>query len=95
MGSALNANLHLHLIVPDAVFVHKDGAQSLQTIELPPPTDDQIVKVLQKIARRTTDLVQRYFGTLEDGQDLMGGAIYEAMVARPNLAVADGDEQQP
>jgi hypothetical protein len=93
-GSALNSNCHPHVLVPDAVFV-LTGGQQLEVVELPPPTDEQLGRILHKIARRSTALVHDYFGTLDDAQHLLGGAIYEAMTRLPRPAPDEDDEPEP
>jgi hypothetical protein len=94
-GSALNSNCHPHILTPDAVFVLAEDAEQLELVELPPPTDEQVARVVEKIARRTTSLVQKYFATVDGGQDLMGGAIHDAMFKLPPVGHRDDDQPSP
>jgi hypothetical protein len=66
--------------LPDAVFV-MGQSETFDLVELPAPTDRQVLHLLVKLARRVTAHVTKYFATLDEGQDLLGGAIYEAMVS--------------
>ena len=67
-GGALNLNPHAHCAVPDGLFVPPaSGTGSLTFVPLPPPTDEEVALLTQRIARRLTDLAQRILG--EDGDD--------------------------
>jgi len=61
MGGALNANLHVHAVVPDGVFVEAGEAASetaagarppLRFLSLPSPTDIEVEALLRAIAER-------------------------------------------
>ncbi len=56
-GSRLNLHIHLHAVIPDAVWVLRDGA--LITVDLPPPTDDDIDTIGRDICRRVTAHIER------------------------------------
>jgi hypothetical protein len=57
-GSAINLHVHYHSVVPDGVFVHPDGGEpgALSFVELPPPTDLDLTRLTDRLARRLTAL---------------------------------------
>ena len=55
-GSALNLNVHFHMVVPDGAFVREGG--TVRFVPLPRPTADELAMVLDRIARRTTALLR-------------------------------------
>jgi len=58
-GSALQSNVHFHVLVPDGVFVEiKEGAPA-EFRELPPPSDQDVAHLLAQLARRVTRLLER------------------------------------
>jgi len=58
-GSLLNLNCHAHALLPDGVFAAgPDGAVAFHP--LPPPWDDDVVRLLDQIARAIHRVVQRY-----------------------------------
>ncbi|MCP5067182.1 MAG: transposase, partial [bacterium] len=50
---------HFHAILPDGVFFIDDNG-SLQFAQLPPPSNDDVEKLLRRIAARIDRLVQRH-----------------------------------
>ncbi|MBK6847503.1 MAG: transposase [Proteobacteria bacterium] len=56
-GSAINLNVHAHVIAPDAVFV-VDG-EALRPMVLPPPTDAEVAQVALGVHRRVCRLFAR------------------------------------
>jgi hypothetical protein len=98
-GSALNANLHYHVTVPDGVFVD-DGAGGARFVPLPPPTDDEVEAICARAARRIRRLVAGVDGDDGDrGDDDHGTGALLAEAARAPLAPAAGlvlfDEPRP
>jgi hypothetical protein len=66
-NSALALALHLHVLVPDGVFVrmgHDLDARPFFVV-LPEPTDDEVAALLDEIVRRVTKLLRRH-GRLDD-----------------------------
>jgi len=58
-GGALNLNPHAHVLVPDGLFVPNSSGR-LGFAPLPPPTDEDVLLLTQKIARRLTAIAQRH-----------------------------------
>jgi hypothetical protein len=89
-GGALNLNVHLHVLLPDAVFVLGNGA-CLDVVQLRPPQDNDVVCLVQRLAKRVAAWAQRRYAT-DDTPDetLLDGAIVEAMRKLP-LLHPDGD----
>ncbi len=56
-GSRLNLHIHFHAVMPDAVWILRDGA--LITVDLPPPTDDDVDTIVRDICRRVTAYIDR------------------------------------
>ena len=55
-GSALNLNVHFHMVVPDGAFVREGSA--VRFVPLSRPTADELGKVLDRTARRVTALLR-------------------------------------
>lgn len=51
-GGALNLNVHFHTLVPDGVFA-LDGDGPARFVALPPPRDEDVVAILERVVRRT------------------------------------------
>ena len=89
-GRVINANLHFHVLLPDGVFVQGEKADALRLFPLPPPTDEDIVALVQKIAKKVTAFCQKRFATIEDMESgVLDGAIMEAMRKLPRAPLAD------
>ena len=56
-GSALDVNLHFHTLVPDGVFAADGEGDAFHP--LPPPTDDEVTRLLTTIRRRVLRLLRR------------------------------------
>ena len=97
-GGAVNANLHLHVLLPDAVFMPKETEDDeLRLLPLAPPEDNDVLGILDKVVRRVSDLVQKRCGIeddleLEPEVDVLDGAIEEAMRKVPLLPSSSEDE---
>ena len=83
-GSLLNLNCHAHAVLPDGVFAaDSDGAVSFHA--LPPPWDDDVVRLLQQIARAIHRLVQRRLALHGDDAppDLLAAEQAESVASPP------------
>ncbi len=90
-GSALNLNIHLHMIVLDGVFTFDDDATQFHSVKAPTSADMQIL--LDRIIRRTIsqlerdgvliqDIEQPYFDFTEtDVQDTFNAASVRYRIA--------------
>ncbi len=67
-GAKLNAHLHHHLVVPDAVFVQADDGGACR-LDLAPPTRDELARLLERVVRRTLEML-RSRGLLDEEVDL-------------------------
>jgi hypothetical protein len=79
-GGALNLNVHFHCILPDGVFVRDDGG--VRFVELPPPSDDEVMEVLRRVVARLERLLRPRLASREDDArplDALGAAQAEAM----------------
>jgi hypothetical protein len=56
-GSRLNLHIHFHAVIPDAVWVLRDGA--LVVVNLPPPSDDDVDTIVRDVCRRVTAYIDR------------------------------------
>jgi hypothetical protein len=66
-GGALNANPHVHAVVPDGLFV--PGARPedpLTFVPLPPPSDDDLARLTTRVVARITALAERRRAATED-----------------------------
>jgi len=61
---------HLHVLVPDGLFVpdpeEPDGP--LRFVQLPPPTDDELIDFTRRLAQRLAKVVLRHLARQEEGQ---------------------------
>ena len=64
-GSALNLNIHFHILVPDGVFVRRSPRHRPHFVSVKPTTED-VQLIVFKIARRVHRLLDRR-GLLEEG----------------------------
>ena len=55
-GGALNLNVHFHCVIPDGVVVREDGR--VRFVELAPPSDDDVMAALRRIAARLERLLR-------------------------------------
>jgi hypothetical protein len=62
-GGTLRPNVHWHLLVPDGLFVEKDGVLTFRS--LPGPTDEEVLAIAEKIFER----VQKLVLAKRDGED--------------------------
>jgi hypothetical protein len=64
-GGILNLNPHFHCILPDGLFV--PGLADSVTFEpLPPPTDEDIVRLTERLSRRLGEIARRRLARDED-----------------------------
>jgi hypothetical protein len=98
-GGALNSNVHAHALLPDGVFVLDDKSHALRLLRLPPPTDKDIVRLTQRLARRVTALVERRVATREpaeyDPLDAARGEGMPKLASLPEPAEYDPPEATP
>jgi hypothetical protein len=94
-GGALNCNVHGHVLLPDGVFV-LERSETFTLVPLPPPENQDLLRLTQKLARRVTALLERRFGTLEPAEDdVLQGAIGEGMQNVPLPSTDAGSEDAP
>ena len=87
-GSALQSNVHFHVLVPDGVFVETEEGAPAEFQKLPPPSDKDVAHLLAQVARRVTRLLERR-GRLEqhaaptDALEVLKGASVQARLPLP------------
>lgn len=64
-SSALQLNPHLHVLVPEGMFVGTAGDSAVKLFPLPPPGDNEVEALLLTVATRTVRLLKRR-GLLDD-----------------------------
>jgi len=57
-GSALNLNVHFHTLAPDTAWWMDDDGK-VHRVDLPPPTDDEVAKLLKTIVQRIARCLRR------------------------------------
>ena len=98
-GGAVNANVHLHVLAPDAVFVPGETEDDvLRVVPLPVPEDKDILGILQKVVRRVSALVQKRCGLdddlgLEPDTEVLDSAIDETMHHVPRAPWTNKDKE--
>src|SRR5215470_13467200 len=79
-GSALNLNLHFHLIFLEGVYLDRpDQGRTPRFLKGEPPSDTDIAAVVQKISRRVMRKL-RHLGYLEAGSDVAVATGYDSLV---------------
>jgi len=58
LGSVLQLTPHAHSWIPDGIFT-LDDSQKLQFMRLPPPTDNDVAKLLQRVHARVCALIDK------------------------------------
>jgi Putative transposase len=87
-------HIHLHAVIPDAVWVLRDGA--LVTVDVPSPTNDDVDIIVRDICRRVTAYIDRRTndGTLaapsfdddcDDARDLAQLVLTDTVTRKPSI----------
>jgi hypothetical protein len=86
-GSALNANLHLHMLFLEGVYVDRsEQGHKPRFVKVEPPSDVDIAKVVEKISQRVIRKLRQY-GYLEPGIDAPIATGYDPLADdEPELA---------
>ena len=95
-GSALNLNLHFHTLVLDGVYPYADGhGETPRFLALPPPTRDEVARVLAGTARRLAAALGSRAD--EDDDPLARDEPLLAALSAASLArrIADGPQSGP
>ncbi len=58
-GGALNLNVHFHTLLPDRIFL-LDGDGPARFVPLPPPPDEHLAAILERVVRRTARALVGY-----------------------------------
>jgi hypothetical protein len=66
-GSALNLNIHLHMLLLDGVYTFEDKQPQFNRAQ--PPTNAKLTKLLQTISRRLARLPERQGLLIRDCED--------------------------
>jgi hypothetical protein len=61
-GSAINVNPHAHLVAADGLFVSPDETRTVEFEPLPPPSNEELKALLDRVASRTIALYQKTYG---------------------------------
>jgi|GEM_PF-4251414 hypothetical protein len=95
--------VHFHSFLPDGVF-HEPEPGTLRFFKLPPPSDEDVAKLLHRIGRRVEELVSYWetaptendealASTLAETKERRRGFWYEddiPMPQKPRCAFVDG-----
>jgi len=85
-GSALNLNVHLHLVVLDGVYVERaDG--SLRWHRVQAPTTAEVERLLERVGRRVEAWLARRAGRRVPRVQVLGGQVFGLP---PRCAAYDG-----
>jgi hypothetical protein len=90
-GSALQLNVHFHVLVPDGAFDH-DGV----FVAADPPDDDDVRQLLLRAGRRVIALLRRFFGEDEPRRGEIDGLLeaLDATSATPAPALFPRTERR-
>jgi hypothetical protein len=94
-GSALQMNIHFHVLVPEGLFAAPSPQTSARAtfLSLPPPSDEEVDSLLRTVMHRVVRLLTRR-GLLEEGtypDDALGHLQAASLQRRLPL----GDEERP
>jgi hypothetical protein len=87
-GSALQFNVHFHVLVPDGAFTQAEAGAPVEFVELPPPSDEDVAELLSCVVRRVLRMLARR-GRLEendvpmDALETLKGASIQARLPLP------------
>ena len=90
-GSALQLNVHFHVVVPDGVFVCGDDGH-VAFRRLPPPDDDDVELLLRLCVSRVLRLLRREVNDDEPDADALAALVVASLKARP---AAGGEAPRP
>ena len=94
-GSALQLNIHFHVLAPEGLFAPpSEGTDERASfLPLPPPTDEEVEKLLRTVLRRVVRLLQRRGKLDEDAypENAFEGLLAASLQRRLPLA----DETRP
>jgi len=96
-GGALNSNVHVHLLVPDGVFVTVPDEEQLRLLPLSAPETCDLEELIQRLVERSARILAERFGLFEVEQAL-GGAEEESLEQVISEAMQTGsgrDESEP
>ncbi|MDC0713763.1 transposase [Stigmatella sp. ncwal1] len=72
-GSALQVTPHFHSLVPDGVFVQREGGVRFEA--LPPPTQGEVEQLLRVVRHRVLRLLEKRGANDRQGLDLLTRAM--------------------
>ena len=56
-GSALNLNVHFHMLAIDGIYIHKDWKTPLRFLALPAPSDADVEDVVKRVQKRVMKIL--------------------------------------
>jgi hypothetical protein len=90
-NSALLLNIHYHALVPNGVFEKETG----RFLELPPPDDEEVEVLLEKVATRTVRLLRRRGLLDEEAFPEDGLQACQAASLQQRLPLFSAEEENP
>ena len=81
-GSALNLNVHFHMLALDGVYLHEGWSRSPRFIALPPPENKDVERVVRAVLKRVNLLL----ASRGDEVDASRGDVVE-ITHSPNISV--------
>jgi cell division septation protein DedD len=93
-GGSLNLNVHLHVVVADGVWRCTTDGRSPSFVPTPPPTRDDLLRVVTCVVRRLARAFERRatagdHGRDDEGEDALAGC-FRAALARGTYGAAGG-----
>ena len=89
-GGSINLNIHLHSLVLDGVY-YRDAEGQICFQRLPPPSDSEVRRVTERIARRIMRLLDRCgLGPQADSEEADRLAIDQPLLAELYAASVQG-----
>jgi len=96
-GSALQANTHFHVLVPEGLFAAPSPETQARAtfLPLPPPEDEEVESLLCTVARRVVRLLKRLGRLDEDAYPQDALQVLQVASIQRRLPFPPGDEAPP
>lgn len=83
-GSALNLNVHFHMLAIDGIYIHKDWKTPLRFLALPAPSDADVEDVLRRVRKRVMKILTTHshddtFDEFRDQEPLLAACVAGAL----------------
>ncbi len=92
-GSALNLNVHFHMLALDGVYFHEGWTHSPRFIALPPPANADVERVVRRVRKRVMKLLVQQDGEndeLSEREPLLAACVAGSLTHRVATGTKEG-----